>query len=293
MDLTAACVAFVNVSERGSFTLGAAAAGIPQSVASRRIAALEERFGERLFDRSARAATLTPFGRSMLPAAKRLVRAAAGLDADAERARSRTLRLAMPTALDVTDLAQLVAEGRRGGIPVEVVTGEPGDRLDRVRSAEADAAVVPVPPAEASWSARLGVAGRGGEAGQLFYFDTIRRRRGQSASPSRVWVQEEDDVPSVRDRLVRVRDSRGLAPAQVSVAASLTAALAEVVSSGDLLLCPRSQAARVGLVWRPLGDIHLVRAYDLVAVDPRDAERMRAGLAGALTGCLSDEEGGR
>jgi DNA-binding transcriptional LysR family regulator len=46
MDLVASCRVFVHVGERGSFTLGAAAARVPQSVASRRIAALEEHFGE-------------------------------------------------------------------------------------------------------------------------------------------------------------------------------------------------------------------------------------------------------
>jgi len=67
MDLIGGCRAFVCVSETGSFTEGAAVAGIPQPVASRRIAALERHLGERLFDRSTRRARLTPFGRDMLP----------------------------------------------------------------------------------------------------------------------------------------------------------------------------------------------------------------------------------
>jgi DNA-binding transcriptional LysR family regulator len=45
MDTLAACRAFVSVSDAGSFTIGAAAAQIPQSVASRRVAALEQEPG--------------------------------------------------------------------------------------------------------------------------------------------------------------------------------------------------------------------------------------------------------
>lgn len=37
-----------------------------QPVASRRVAALEERFGEQLFERMSRRAVLTAFGRDML-----------------------------------------------------------------------------------------------------------------------------------------------------------------------------------------------------------------------------------
>jgi hypothetical protein len=43
-----------------------------------------------------------------------------------------------------------------------------------------------------------------------------------------VWIQPEDDVPHIRDRVVRVRDSVGLRPTQVTVADSLTAAAATV-----------------------------------------------------------------
>jgi DNA-binding transcriptional LysR family regulator len=71
VDLIGCCRAFVSVTETGSFTAGAAAAHIPQPVASRRVAALERHLGERLFDRSAYRVRLTPFGRDMLLSAKR------------------------------------------------------------------------------------------------------------------------------------------------------------------------------------------------------------------------------
>src|SRR5690349_18482756 len=72
-DLLSACEAFVSVAEHESFTAGAVGAGVTQSVASRRIAALEAHLGGRLFERSSRRVALTAFGRSVLPGATRLV----------------------------------------------------------------------------------------------------------------------------------------------------------------------------------------------------------------------------
>jgi DNA-binding transcriptional LysR family regulator len=96
VDLVEACRAFVAVSAHGSFTKGATAARIPQPVASRRIAALERQLGARLLDRSSRSVTLTPFGREMLPSARRLVELAETFRHDAERAKLRPFRLAVP-----------------------------------------------------------------------------------------------------------------------------------------------------------------------------------------------------
>ena len=286
MDLVAACVAFVNVSERGSFTVGAAAARVPQSVASRRIAALEGRLGDQLFDRSSRKATLTPFGRAMLPSAKRLVRMAVNLDADAERARSLTLRLSLPSGLEVGDLARLVADARLKGLRIDIVTADPDERIEQVRSAEVHVALVPASPAEATWSVPLGVASVRGRTGAPFFFDTIRRGRTDTATPPRIWVQAEDDVPGIRDRLTRLRDSHGLAPAQLEVTQSTTTAVAEVYAGRDLLLCAREQADRLGLAWQPFGDIRLVRGYDLAAKDLVDAKRMINTLDDAISQCI-------
>jgi DNA-binding transcriptional LysR family regulator len=295
MDLIAACQAFVSVSERGSFTVGAAAARVPQSVASRRIAALEERLGDRLFDRSSRKAALTTFGREMLPAAKRLVRTAASLEADAERARTRTLRLAMPAISSTVDLARLVAEARRMGVRLEVTTADPAERADQVRSVEAQAALVPVPPGEAVWSVPLGIARADAPQGGPFFLDTIRQNRSDRSEPVHVWIQPEDDVPSIRDRLTRVRDSLGLAPTQVAVAPGLTAAVADVLAAGDLLLCSPGQALALGFAWQSLGELHLVRAYDVAASDAGDADRLRTKLLEPIARCVGgdDEEGDR
>lgn len=290
MDLLAACQAFVNVSERGSFTVGAAAIRVQQSVASRRVAALEERLGDRLFDRRSRNVALTTFGRAMLPAAIRLVRSAANLEIDAERARTQTLRLAMPRNTRTADLARLVAEATQAGIQIEVIPGEPADRAKQIRSGEVQIALSPVRPEEASWSVPLGVVRGAATPGAVFFVDSLRPRRAGGSAHARIWIQPEDDVPGIRDRLIRLRDSLGLAPTQVLVAASLTAATAEVLSTADLLLCSPDQAEEFELPWRPLAEIHLVRSYELVASDIDVGERVRTALTGAFSRCLHEEQ---
>ena len=68
----------------------------------------------------------------------------------------------------------------------------------------------------------------------------------------------------------------GLRPAQVVVASSLVAATAEVLGSTDLLLCSLSQADELDLHWRPVGELNLVRGYDVMAGVREDAQRIRS-----------------
>ncbi|BCJ62978.1 LysR family transcriptional regulator [Micromonospora endophytica] len=131
MDLVAACRAFVSVGEHGSFTVGASVARIPQSVASRRVAALEQHLGGRLFDRTSRSVTLTPFGRDMLHSARRIVDLAEAMEHDAERARLRPFRLAVPAACAPRSLAGLVVEARRHELNLELRRAEPSRRNGR------------------------------------------------------------------------------------------------------------------------------------------------------------------
>src|ERR1700760_4914314 len=151
MDLVAACRVFVHVGERGSFTLGAAAAGVPQSVASRRIAALEDHFGERLFDRSTRRAALTSFGRDMLPPAQRLVQLAEALEFHAEQAPLRPLHLALPPTRPALGPA-----AHEQGAELEFRPAGPSQRAELVATAQVRAALLAVPPAGADWTVPLG-----------------------------------------------------------------------------------------------------------------------------------------
>ncbi|UNS96118.1 LysR family transcriptional regulator [Streptomyces tubbatahanensis] len=290
MDLVGACRAFVQVSERGSFTAGAAAARMSQSVASRRVAALEQHVGERLFERSSRRARLTPFGRSLLPSARRLVLAAEELEHEAATAHQRPVSLAVPDTCPTPGLARLAAAARSLGLVLDPRTAAPAERPHLVRSQQVRAALVAVPPDQARWSVPLGLAAVAEPAARRLFLESLRPRRTRRGRPRRVWVQPEDDVPHVRDRLTRLGDSVGLLPAQVSVAASLTQAAAQVLSGDDLLLCSPVQAQEFALHWRPLGELDMERTYGLLAAEEGDAERLGDRLGDALAHCLGAGE---
>ncbi|RCV51721.1 LysR family transcriptional regulator [Marinitenerispora sediminis] len=285
MDMVGACRAFVSVSERGSFTLGAAAAHIPQPVASRRIAALEKHLGARLFDRSTRRATLTPFGRDMLPSARRLVQLAEAMEYDAERARLAPVRLAVPDICATRDLARLDVEARRRGLRLDFHPAPPERRTELLRSQQVRAAITGVPQDEGYWAVPLGLASAAEPRVRTVYVETLRAGRADAAR-RRIWIQPEDDVPHIRDRLMRVRDTAGLRAGQVAVATALTGAAAEVLGSADFLLCSRGQAAELGLHWRPTGEVSLARGYDVAAATADDAERLRAHLRDGIARCL-------
>ncbi|WAB82106.1 LysR family transcriptional regulator [Microcella daejeonensis] len=123
MDVLAAARAFVSVSARGGFTDGAAALRIPQSVASRRIAALERQVGSPLFDRSRRGAALTPAGEGLLPVARRLVELGDEFLLVAEQGRRRTVRIAVPRT-SIPALARIAAAGLQHDLTLECVEGD-------------------------------------------------------------------------------------------------------------------------------------------------------------------------
>jgi DNA-binding transcriptional LysR family regulator len=292
VNLIDGCRAFVSVSATGSFTEGAAVARIPQPVASRRIAALERHLGERLFDRSTRRARLTEFGRDLLPSAKRLVALADAMEHDAERARARPLRLAVPDTCTTRHLAELDAEARRQQIFLDLRTAPPAERAELVLGHEVRAAIVAVPAREAAWTVPLGVAAVTVPGSSVLHLETLRTGRAAASPRRRVWIQPEDDVPHIRDRIIRVRDSVGLHPAQVAVAASLSAAAASVFSSTDLLLCSAEQADELGLRWRPVGEVELARGFDVLAGLGDDAHHLRTRLRSAIARCLGGGECG-
>jgi DNA-binding transcriptional LysR family regulator len=72
MDI-AALQAFVAVADCGSFSRGAEQVHLTQPAVSKRIAALEDELGARLFDRAARKALLTPAGQALLPQARAIL----------------------------------------------------------------------------------------------------------------------------------------------------------------------------------------------------------------------------
>ncbi|GIJ24955.1 LysR family transcriptional regulator [Micromonospora qiuiae] len=291
MDLVAACRAFVSVGDHGSFTVGASVARIPQSVASRRVAALERHLGGQLFDRTSRSVTLTPFGRDMLHSARRIVDLAEAMEHDAERARLRPFRLAVPAVCAPRSLAGLVVEARRHELRLELRRAEPAERARLRQSFEVRAALVCVPSDEAAWRVPLGLASGTDPGVEVVRLETLRAPRADRRTRRRrVWISPEDDVPHVRDPLTRLRDAVGLQPAQVTVSASMVDATAEALAGSDLMLCSPAEARELGLHWRPLGDLRPVRGYQVIAGVREDAERLRGVLRAAIGRCLGAEE---
>ncbi|MFV2103206.1 LysR family transcriptional regulator [Micromonospora sp. LOL_024] len=287
MDLVAACRAFVSVGTHGSFTIGAAVARIPQSVASRRVAALERHLAGRLFDRTSRSVTLTPFGRDMLASARRIVDLADAMEHDAERARLRPFRLAVPAVCAPRSLARLMVEARRHELNLELRRAEPAERARLRQHLETRAALLCVPPDEAEWRVPLGLAGGTDPGVEVLRLETLRVSRADRRNRRRrVWISPEDDVPHVRDPLTRLRDAVGLQPAQVAVATSIIDAAAEALTGTDLVLCSPAESRELGLRWRPLGDLRLVRGYQVSADAREDAERLRGALGVAIGRCL-------
>lgn len=290
MDIVAACRAFVSVSDAGSFTLGAIDAQIPQSVASRRVAALEAELGGRLLDRSGRRATLTRFGSTLAPQARRLVQLADTLRRDAVRAQSAPLRLAVPASCPSGDVARLAAAGSASSLTLDLHPADPRERAELLRLRDVDAALEAAIPDEAMWIIPLGLAAARDVGAAPLHVESLRVRRGsRSTAGRRIWIQPEDDVPAVRDPVTRLRDSVGLAPAQVAQATTLTAAVTHALVSDDLLLCSRRQARELGLHWRPIGELDLFRCYALRGTASSDANRLVTVLHEAIGHCLGVE----
>ncbi|MFB7056578.1 LysR family transcriptional regulator [Streptomyces vinaceus] len=291
MDLVGACRAFVGVTERGTFTTGAAAARMSQPMASRRIAALEELFGEPLIDRTSRRATLSPFGQDMLPAARRLVQAADALLHEAETAKRKPWRLAVPGNCSTGSLARLIADARDQAVILDLRTGTPAHRVELLRSQQVRAALIAGPADEATWSIPLGLAGTAAAGARRVYLATLRARRASQDPVRKVWIQPEDDVPHIRDPLTRLRDALGLRPVQLAIAPDLTNAIAEVLRTSDLLLCSGAQADEFGLDWRPIGEIALSRGYSLAATPDVNLQHVQERLGSAITHCLGPATG--
>ena len=298
MDLVGACRVFVSVAERGSFTLGAAAERIPQSVASRRVAALEKHFSQPLFDRTTRRAVLTVFGQDLLGPAKQLVQYAEALSHHAAEAKLRPLTLAVPETCDVRHLAMLDAAARDADVALDLRRAGPEQRAAWLASKEVRAAVQAVPPAEAAWVVPLGLASAviGGQAGRRAVTQSSSSphpARLESLRPSRteptfrrVWIQPEDDVPYVRDVLQRAGHRAALLPAQISVASSLIAAVGAALRTGDFVLASADQARELGLAWRPIAEASLARGYTVAAHVGDDALLVRTLVGAELARCL-------
>jgi DNA-binding transcriptional LysR family regulator len=113
MDNELAIRVFVAVAEESSFSRGARKLGIPQSSASRQVAAIEERIGAKLFQRSTRSLSLTTAGNTFLERAKLIVSEiddAISSVTDLTNQASGTLRVSMPSLLGRRCIIPLLPE---------------------------------------------------------------------------------------------------------------------------------------------------------------------------------------
>jgi DNA-binding transcriptional LysR family regulator len=131
------------VAETGSTLAASQRLKVSQPTVARRIAALEEAIGLRLFDRLASGYRLTGAGEAMLPAALQVERAASAFAAAADGQRRRAsgvVRLAAPTVIAELYVAPALIRFRRQypEIQVELFNDEAMPDLD---AGEADIAI--------------------------------------------------------------------------------------------------------------------------------------------------------
>lgn len=145
--------AFVEVAETRSFSAAAAQLHLTQPAVSKRIAALEEAFAARLFDRIGRAVDLTEAGRALLPRARRIL---AELD-DSHRALSDlsgtvggTLRLGTSHHIGLHRLPPTLRAfaARYPEVTLDLHFMDSEAACHAVETGDLELAVVTLPPAE-------------------------------------------------------------------------------------------------------------------------------------------------
>jgi DNA-binding transcriptional LysR family regulator len=103
---------FARIAEAGSFSRAAERVGLPKSTVSRRLAALEDRLGERLMIRTTRRLALTDFGRELLEHARQVaaeVESARALTEFRQARPSGRLRVSMPSDFATLLLTDMLA----------------------------------------------------------------------------------------------------------------------------------------------------------------------------------------
>ncbi|WP_035741897.1 LysR family transcriptional regulator [Arthrobacter sp. MA-N2] len=276
MNLLAACEAFVHVCDAGSFTVAAARIGIPQSAASRRVAALEQHLGHIVIDRDNHRPSR--FGATLLPYARRLTQLAGRIEEIAGQSHLQAITLAVPEGCPAQKVARLIRDAQKGSIDLEVVYA--GWELGHkdMSDPEPRTALVPSPPDLSAWAIPLGVGQAHPEETGPFFLDCLRSRRRVDAPTTRLWILPEDDVSHIRDRLYHLRDSNGLKPGQVERATSAQAAALAAFRDDDLVLCTPGEAQRFELHWRPLGEVRLNRTYAITGVDSTEVATLKDKL---------------
>ncbi|WP_162254253.1 MULTISPECIES: LysR family transcriptional regulator [unclassified Nocardioides] len=277
--------AFVAVADERSFTRAADACGVPQPVVSRRVAALEKHFAGALLRRTSREVELTPLGRRLLPHAADLIARADHLQ-DLARRHDTQVVVGLPRDADPRGLVTARRAGERAGVDVDFVELDPSERHAASRSGQVTVALTACPAGEGVMTAELGAATSGGAIrGRRVHLDQLRRQGPADRAPV-LHLHAEDDVPWIRDRVVRAARASGLAPHQLRIGAGRTESVTAALDLGDVIVCTPGWAARHDLRWRSLGGLELVRSYAFTsqpdATLPAGIEVLEKPLADAL-----------
>ncbi len=149
--------AFHAVAEYGGFSKGAQALSLSQPAVSDHVRRLEQDFGVKLFERSARGVELTELGRRLFAVTRQMVsceRDARELLESASALESGTLAL----VADAPDLAiKLIGAFRRRypGVVVKLSIANAAECMQRVLSSSVDAAITAAPPVHSRLDARV------------------------------------------------------------------------------------------------------------------------------------------
>ncbi len=186
---------FIAVAEELHFGRAAARVHLAQPSISAHVRQLERELQVSLLHRTSRQVTLTDAGHALLDDARRIVQHA---DAAADNARSwgegRRARLRVGYVAECVPRVLPVALRRLSSLStpprVELVSADPGELVDRVRRAEIDTAIVPVP---------LALHG--------LHATTLTRERAAVAVSVDALHGEEDEIPLelVADGTLRAR----------------------------------------------------------------------------------------
>jgi DNA-binding transcriptional LysR family regulator len=113
LDRVTGMQVFVRVAALGSLSAAARALGMSQTMATKHLAAVEQRLGVKLLHRTTRRLTLTEAGRRYLDASERILAELAEADATASADRfdvHGTLRVNAPVSFGVREIAPLLPE---------------------------------------------------------------------------------------------------------------------------------------------------------------------------------------